>query len=289
MTPLEQLIKVLHLDQKDETTFEGCPIDLGFPRLFGGHVLGQSLNAASRTVKDRRVHSLHAYFLRPGDTAAPLSYEVDPIRDGKSFSMRRVLAYQKGKTIFSMSASFQKREKGLEHQISMPYVPPPEGIESDLERTREYAHEIPETIREKITSDRAIEMRTIDLVHPYEPRIRQPEKNAWIKASGQVPKDPLMHDCLLAYASDFGLLGTSMRPHGISVTQPHIQAASLDHAMWFHRDINMDDWILYTMESPSTSGARGFNRGHFFSKSGVLLASVTQEGLIRSHKLSDAD
>jgi acyl-CoA thioesterase-2 len=166
----------------------------------------------------------------------------------------------------------------------MPYVPPPEGIESDLERTREYAHLIPENIREKITSDQAIEMRTIDLLQPFEPPIRQPEKCAWVKPSGTIPDDPLIHECLLAYSSDFGLLGTSMRPHGASVTQKHMQVASLDHAMWFHRDIRMDDWILYSMESPSASSSRGFNRGHFFSRDGVLLASVTQEGLIRSHK-----
>lgn len=283
MSPLEKLIAVLQLDPVEKNTFIGRPFDLGFPRLFGGHVLAQSLYAAAQTVTGRRIHSLHAYFLRPGNVKDPLTYEVDPIRDGKSFATRRVLARQQGKVIFSMSSSFQIQESGFNHQIAMPYVPPADGIESDLERTREYAHQIPETIREKITSDQAIEMRTIDYVHPFNPRITQPESSAWIRAHGPVPKDPLIHECLLAYSSDFGLLGTSLRPHGASVTQRHMQVASLDHAMWFHRPVQMDDWILYTMDSPSASGARGFNRGNFFSKSGVLVASVTQEGLIRSH------
>ena len=281
MSPLEKLISVLHLKKKGPFIYEGEPIDLGFPRLFGGHVLAQALYASAQELPDRRVHSLHAYFIRPGNIKDPLTYEVEPIRDGKSFTTRRVKVSQSGKVIFSMSSSFQVEESGFEHQISMPYVPPPEGVDSDLDHTREFAHLIPKMIREKVTSDQAIEMRTIDLIHPFEPKVRQPEKNAWVRANGKVPNDPLIHECLLAYASDFSLLGTSIRPHGVSIIQKHMQVASLDHAMWFHRKISIDDWTLYTMDSPSASGARGFNRGNFFSKDGVLMASVTQEGLIR--------
>lgn len=281
MSPLDKLISVLQLKQQSTCVFEGQPIDLGFPQLFGGHVLAQSLYAAAKTVENRRVHSLHAYFLRPGSNEATLRYEVDPIRDGKSFTTRRVVAKQKDKAIFTLAASFQIEEEGFNHQISKPYVPSPDEIESDLERTREYAHLIPEMIREKMTSDRAIEMRTIDPVDSFKPRVSQPRKSAWLRANGPVPDDPLIHECLLAYASDFGLLGTSLKPHGASVIQKHMQVASLDHAMWFHRRVHMDDWLLYTMDSPSASGARGFNRGSFFCKNGTLMASVTQEGLIR--------
>ena len=276
---LKELIRQLNLQQEDEYKFLGEPSDLGFMRLFGGHVLAQSLSAAGCTVEGRQIHSLHAYFLRPGDCQETITYEVDPIRDGRTFSTRRVVAFQKGKAIFNMSSSFQIPEYGLEHQISKPYAPAPDGVKPDIEITRGDAHLIPETVRAKITKDRAIEIRTVDYNHPLKPRVSQPVSHTWLRANGEVVEDDLLHCCLLAYASDFGLLRTATRPHGVSIRD--LQIASLDHAMWFHRPVNMNNWLLHAMDSPSASRGRGFNRGNFFDEQGNLVASVTQEGLMR--------
>ncbi len=282
MTPLEELLSALSLKQVKDFHFEGKPIDLGFGRLYGGHVLAQSLAAATQTVSaDRLVHSLHGYFLRIGSDKDPITYEVDPIRDGRSFSTRRVVAIQNGKAIFNMSCSFQIQEEGFDHQISMPYAPAPEDIKSDLEVSRDYVDKIPLALRDKFTCDRAIEMKSIGRINPFHPIKQQPEQFAWFKASGPVPDNQALHRCLLAYTSDFTLMGTGMRPHGVSFAQKNMQTASLDHAMWFHRDIDMNLFSLYAMDAPNACGARGFNRGSIFLRNGKLAASVTQEGLMR--------
>lgn len=256
--------------------------DLGFRNLFGGQVLGQALIAAGRTVQsDRLPHSLHGYFIRPGNCADPLYYEIDLIRSGRSFSTRRVVAKQNGLAIFSMSASFQSAEAGLEHQARMPLVPGPEGLPSEEDRAREVKDKIPERSREAFTRTRPIEYREINPMNPFKPVPAPATKQIWIKTAGSLPDDPLLHRALLAYTSDFGLAGTSLLPHGLSLMQGGIQMASLDHAMWFHRDFRFDNWLLYTTESSVSHGARGFNQGKMFTREGVLVVSVAQEGLMR--------
>jgi len=278
-----ELLELLELEKIEENIFRGRSQDLGFPAVFGGQVLGQALSAASRTVPDdRSAHSLHAYFLRPGDATHPIVYTVDPIRDGGTFTTRRVVAVQHGKAIFSMSASFQAPEEGVEHQASMPPdVPGPEGLVSDLDLARAVAERIPEPLRTKFVCDKPIEIRQVDPVNPFKPKPREPRKYQWLRAAGSLPDDPAVHKYLLAYASDFGFVGTSMLPHGLSFWDPYMQIASIDHAMWFHRDFRMDQWLLHVMDSPSATHARGLNRGSVYTEDGVLVASVAQEGLIR--------
>jgi len=279
---LGELLALLELETIEENIFRGQSQDLGFGNVFGGQVLGQALSAAHQTVPDdRNCHSLHAYFLRRGDPTRPIVYQVDPIRDGGSFTTRRVVAIQKGRAIFSLSASFQLREDGYEHQAEMPTVRPPDGLLSDLDLARRVADRIPEPIRTKMICDKPIELRPIDPVNPFDPEAREPEQYAWLRAAGELPDDPAVHQYLLAYASDFRLVATAMHPHATTYWDPHMQVASLDHAMWFHRDFRMDDWLLHAMESPAASHARGINRGLIYSKDGTLVASVAQEGLIR--------
>ncbi len=280
---LEDLLVQLDLEQLEENLFRGDSRDIGGRSVFGGQVLGQALVAAGRTVEERRCHSLHAYFLRPGDMEAPIVYEVDRIRDGRSFTTRRVVAIQHGRAIFNLSASFQKREDGVEHQAQGPDVPGPEGLKSETELRREVAARVPEKVRDVFLRERAIEIRPVESLELFEPGQHPPYKHCWIRARGKLPDHPDLHQCMLAYASDFTLLSTAARPHGLSLMQRHVQAASLDHAMWFHRDFRMDDWLLYAMDSPSASNARGFNRGSLFTRDGRLIASVAQEGLIRIH------
>jgi len=277
-----ELLSLLNLEKIEENIFRGRSQDMGFGNIFGGQVLGQALSAASRTVDSKRpVHSLHGYFLRPGDPALPIVYNVDPIRDGRSFTTRRVVAIQKGRAIFSMSASFQIIEEGFEHQAEMPSVPGPEGLVSELDRARKIKDKIPLHIRKKLLCDRPIEIRAIDPVDPFEPEKKDPVRFVWFKSLNKLPDDPVIHKYLLAYASDFGLVGTSLYPHGKTYWNPTMQVASLDHSMWFHHDLRMDDWLLYAMHSPSANGARGLNFGRIYSRDGKLLASTVQEGLIR--------
>ncbi|NRA46649.1 MAG: acyl-CoA thioesterase II [Oligoflexales bacterium] len=283
---LEQLLRILDLEQTDADHFKGDSQDLGYRRLFGGQVLAQALVAGYRTVKDRFAHSLHAYFLRPGDPEETLTYEVDRIRDGRSFTTRRVVAKQKDKPIFNMSISFQIKEEGVEHQSPMPTVPGPDGLISELERARKVADKIPEKMRYKATCERPIEIRVVNPINYFSPKKREPTNYHWMKTIAKLPDDPIMHQCLLAYSSDFGLMGTSLNPHGISFLQKELQAASLDHTMWFHRDFKMDEWLLYAVESPNANGARGLNFGKFFNRDGKLVASTAQEGLIRMHASS---
>ena len=276
------LMKTLDLERIEQNLYRGQSPDVGWQRVFGGQVVGQALVAAQRTVdKERHVHSLHGYFMRPGDPTVPIIYNVERIRDGGSFTTRRVVAIQHGKAIFSMSASFQAMEPGLDHQIEMPDVPKPEELASEKELAKQFIEFAPEPVRKYWERDRPIELRPISLEHYISKKKLEPVQNIWIRATGKIPDDPALHQAVLAYASDMTLLDTSLFAHGRAVFDPKLQVASLDHAIWFHRPINMEEWYLYSQDSPNSSGARGFTRGSIFSSDGVLVASVTQEGLIR--------
>jgi acyl-CoA thioesterase-2 len=282
---LDQLVALLNMEAIEEDLFRGSSQDLGYRQLFGGQVLGQSLSAASQTVGGGRlVHSLHGYFLRPGDAGLPIVYQVERVRDGGSFSTRRVTAIQKGKTIFTCAASFQGIEEGLEHQAQMPDVPGPDNLRSETELARMVADQLPERMRERAVSDKPIEIRPVSLNNPFAPQAADPVKHVWFRADGSLPDNPALHLYLLAYASDFGLLVTSMLPHGVSVWQKFMQVASLDHSIWFHRPIRADEWLLYSMDSPWAGNARGFSRASIFNQAGELVASVAQEGLIRQRE-----
>ena len=282
---LDDLVALLSLETIEENLFRGVSQDLGFRQLFGGQVLGQSLSAASQTVDpERPVHSLHGYFLRPGDASLPVVYSVDRVRDGGSFTTRRVTAVQKGQTIFTCSASFQVREAGFEHQSQMPDVPGPEGLKSESELAQEIADQLPPRMREKAVSRKPVEIRPVHVGNPFLPVASEPVKHVWFRADGALPDIPAIHKYILAYAADFGLLTTSLRPHEVSVWQKFMQVASLDHALWFHDDLRADEWLLYVMDSPWAGGGRGFNRGSVYNQQGKLVASVAQEGLIRQRE-----
>jgi acyl-CoA thioesterase-2 len=287
---LEELLKLLKLEKIERNIFRGPSQDLGFGNVFGGQVLGQALSAACQTVTaERRAHSLHAYFMRPGVATKPIVYTVDCIRDGKSFTTRRVVAVQNGRAIFFMSASFQIDEPGFDHQDEAPRVSGPEGLEPDIEIARRLADKIPSGIREKILCAKPIEIRQANPVDPFAPRKMAPKKYVWFKAIDRMPDDFAAHQYMLAYASDFNLVATSLYPHGHTFWEPDIQAASLDHAMWFHRDFRMDDWLLYVMDSPNACKARGLSLGKIYTRDGRLVATVAQEGLIRYHALTRSD
>ncbi|WP_417664658.1 acyl-CoA thioesterase II [Pseudidiomarina donghaiensis] len=279
---LHDLLDLLKLETIEQGIYRGQSQDLGFGAVFGGQVIGQALSAAKETLpEDRKVHSLHTYFLRPGDAHKPIVYDVENIRDGKSFSTRRVQAIQHGKPIFYMTASFQIDEPGFEHQDTMPEVPGPEGLVSDIDIYREHAELIPEAIRNKFICEKPIEMRFVTANNPFKPVVDEPRRYVWIRANGEMPDDPRVHKYLLAYASDFNFLPTALQPHGHSFAQPNIQMATIDHSMWFHKDFRMDDWLLYAIDSPVATGARGLVRGQIFSRDGTLVASTMQEGVMR--------
>ncbi len=280
-TAIGTLLSILDLEKLEENLFRGLSPQVGWQRVFGGQVIGQALVAAARTVEGRGAHSLHAYFMREGDPAVPIIYQVDRIRDGKSFATRRVVAIQHGAAIFSMSVSFQVDEKGLDHQIKMPDVPPPEDLPSEEELKAAYLHNAPEGVRRYWERPRPIELRPVDLRHFFSREKLEPLQYVWVRATGTLPDDPDIHRCVLAYASDMTLLDTALFAHGRMIFDPNLQAASLDHALWFHRPFRADEWLLYAEDSPSASGARGFTRGSLFSRDGRLVASVAQEGLIR--------
>lgn len=281
---LQELLTLLQLERIEKNLFRGQSQDLGWGQVFGGQVLGQALSAAEQTVPEgRHVHSFHGYFLRTGDAQTPIVYDVDRIRDGKSFTTRRVVAIQHGAAIFSMSASFQTPEPGFDHQDPMPEAHGPEGLLSELDLAQQVAHLIPAPFLEMATAARPIEIRPIERINPFKPRPAPPRRLLWYRATGPLPDRPSLHAWLLAYASDFNFLVTAMQPHGKSWLTPGMQVASLDHAMWFHRPFRMDDWLLYEVDSPSASGARGLVRGRFYTRDGQLVASVAQEGLIRDH------
>lgn len=279
---IETLLSILDLEQLEHNLYRGRSPQVGWQRVFGGQVIGQALVAAGRTVEGRGVHSLHAYFMRPGDPAVPIIYEVDRLRDGGSFTTRRVTAIQHGQPIFAMSCSFQVLEDGLVHQhIDMPAVPPPEDLPGEEEIARDYIARAPEGVRKYWSRPRPLEIRPVDIgLYLRRDRI-EPAQYIWVRAVEKLPDDPAIHSCVLAYASDLTLLDSSLVAHGRSVFDRDMQAASLDHAMWFHRPFRADEWLLYAEDSPSASGARGFTRGSLFSRDGRLVASVAQEGLIR--------
>ncbi|GGU58383.1 acyl-CoA thioesterase II [Pseudomonas laurentiana] len=282
---LDDLVDLLSLEAIEENLFRGRSQDLGFRQLYGGQVLGQSLSAATQTVEEaRHVHSLHGYFLRPGDASMPVVYSVDRVRDGGSFSTRRVTAIQKGQPIFTCSASFQYDEEGFEHQAQMPDVVGPENLPSEVEIAESMAEHIPEQLREKLLCAKPIEVRPVTEKDPFNPQPGDPIKYAWFRADGNLADSPALHKYILAYASDFGLLTTSLMPHGKSVWHKDMQLASLDHALWFHGNLRADDWLLYAMDSPWAGNARGFSRGNIFNRAGQLVASSCQEGLIRHRK-----
>jgi len=278
---LSDLIELLQLERIEDNIFRGQSHDIGSAQVFGGQVLGQALSAAHHTVADRRAHSLHAYFLRRGDMHAPIIYEVDRSRDGGSFSVRRVVAIQHGRPIFNLAASFQKPEDGLEHQAEMPEVPGPDGLQDLTEVSSEILENIPEKMRRYLTDKRPFEFRPVRPMNFLQPEKLPPVKHVWIKAVDRLPDELSLHQTLLAYVSDYELLGTSTLPHGLPFGQGRVQMASLDHALWFHRDVRVDEWLLYSLDSPSASSARGFARGQFFTEDGRLVASTAQEGLVR--------
>ena len=281
-TPVSELIELLSLERLEDNLFRGQSRDIGTKYVFGGQVVGQALSAAQATLKEARTaHSLHAYFLKAGDIAAPIVYQVDRTRDGGSFSVRRVTAIQHGQPIFFLAASFQRDEDGAEHQLSMPEVPQPEDIEPGHAVPDKVMAELPEKIQRWLSKEGPFEFRHVYPRDELKPPKRPPFQQVWFRLAERVGDAPELHRALLAYASDFHLLGTATFPHGISYYQPNVQMASLDHALWFHRPFRADDWLLYSIDSPSAQGSRGLARGMVYDRHGKLVASTAQEGLIR--------
>jgi acyl-CoA thioesterase II len=278
---LADLLHLLKLERVEDRIYRGESRDLGGARVFGGQVLGQALTAASYTVEGREVHSLHAYFLVAGDVNAPIIYEVDVARDGKSFSNRRVVAIQHGQPIFNMTVSFQVPETGLEHFVPMPQVPGPEGLPDARELPEEMILKVPEKMRRFLTHERPFHVRPVEPIQIIAPPPAPALRHIWIKTIDALPDDPDLHRNVLAYVSDYQLVATATMPHGIHFAEGNVQMASLDHAMWFHRPFRVDDWLLYVMESPNASGGRGLALGRFFTRDGRLVASTAQEGVIR--------
>jgi acyl-CoA thioesterase-2 len=279
---LPELLRQFELERLEVNLFRGASRDIGSPQVFGGQVLGQALTAAYATVPEgREVHSLHAYFLRRGDFNRPIVYQVDRSRDGHSFSSRRVIAIQNGEPIFTFSSSFHAAEPGLDHQSAMPEVPAPEALPDWSRPSPEVAERLPEKMRRFLVRERPFELRPVEPTDYLAPKPAPPSQHIWLRTTGKLPDDPHLHRCLLAYISDFNLLSTSTRPHATDFSSEDLVMASIDHAMWFHRDFRIDDWLLYSMDSPSASGARGFSRGSIYDRSGRLVASTAQEGLVR--------
>ena len=282
MSAVDDLLAILDLEPLEVNLFRGRSPQSRWQRVFGGQVIGQALVAASRTVESaRRPHSLHAYFLLGGDPKVPIIYEVDRIRDGKSFTTRRVVAIQHGQAIFSMSASFHVQETGFEHQAKMPDVPAPEQLPSGPQLPASTLATMPEAIRRFFEQERPVELRAVEFERYLGKRSEYGRFQVWIRTTGPLPDDQAIHQCVLAYASDMMLLDASLVPHGRTVFDKRIMGASLDHALWFHRPFRADEWLLYAQDSPSASGALGFSRGFIFKRDGTLIASVAQEGLIR--------
>ena len=277
-----ELIDLLSLERIEENLFRGQSRDIGTRFVFGGQVLGQALSAAQRTVEaERSVHSLHAYFLRAGDVEAPIVYDVDRARDGKSFSVRRVVAIQHGQPIFNFATSFQVHEEGVEHQMHMPDVPKPEDLQPQAPIAPEELSKLPVKLQRWLARRGAFEFRYVHPRNELHPEKRPPYQQIWFKLIDKAPDDANMHRAMLAYASDFHLIGTATLPHGISYLQHNVQMASLDHALWFHRPFRVDDWLLYSCDSPTAQGSRGLTRGMIYSRDGRLVASTAQEGMIR--------
>jgi acyl-CoA thioesterase-2 len=281
---LDHLLAILDIETLEENLFRGVSPQAGWQRVFGGQVIGQALVAAYRTVNGRAAHSLHGYFLRAGDPAVPIIYNVDRIRDGGSFSTRRVVAVQHGQAIFSMAASFHKPEPGLTHQIKMPNVPPPDTLPSEAELKKRLIDRLPPQVRTYWERERPIELRPVDITRYLSQEKRAATQQVWIRANGTLGDDLALNQCVLAYASDFTLLDTALIAHGRFIFDPSLMLASLDHAVWFHRHFRADEWLLYAQDSPSSGGGRAFCRGSLFTLSGELVASTAQEGLVRERR-----
>jgi acyl-CoA thioesterase-2 len=283
---IENLLAVLDLEPIEVNLFRGRSPQVTWQRVFGGQVVGQALVAACRTVDvaERPPHSLHAYFLLPGDPKVPIIYEVDRIRDGKSFTTRRVIAIQHGQAIFSMAVSFHRDEPGMTHQAKMPDVPKPEDLPSETEIKERVLPMMPDPVRCYYERERPIELRPVEYARYLGKPIADGRFNIWIRATGTLPDEPAIHQCVLAYASDMTLLDSALIPHGRSVFDKNIMGASLDHALWLHRPFRADEWLLYAQDSPNLHGARGFSRGLIFTQDGTLVASVAQEGLLRERR-----
>ncbi len=280
-TALQSLLSLLDLEDLEVNLFRGRSPEAGSQRVFGGQVLGQALVAAGRTVTDGVAHSFHSYFLRPGDPTTPILYQVDRTRDGRTFTTRRVTAIQHGRAIFHLEASFQKPEHGREHQDEMPDAPDPESLPTWSERIERQVHRVPEEMQQWLRRERPIDIRYVTEFDPISPEKLPPRLLVWVRTNSAIPDDLLLHQCVIAYASDMTLLDTATLPHAISWTDQKYQIASLDHAMWFHRSFRADEWLLYSQESTVAAGARGFTTGRLFTRAGQLVVSVAQEELIR--------
>jgi acyl-CoA thioesterase-2 len=282
MSDAENLIETLALEPIEVNLFRGISPNEGFPRIFGGLVIAQALLAAYETVEDRICHSLHAYFIRPGDVTIPVLYEVDRSRDGGTFTTRRVTAIQNGKQIFNLAASFQVAEEGLEHQSPMPEHPDPEAVKSEMEQMlAKYGERLPDRMREQMNRPRPIDLRWPDPQDLFKPAPKAPRKQVWMRAKAPIGEQVKLQQACLAYASDMAFMETALRVHGLTWQTPGLQSASLDHAMWFHRPVNFNDWLLFDQDCPSTSQGRGFIRGEMYTQDGRLAASVAQECLMR--------
>ncbi|PWI34243.1 acyl-CoA thioesterase II [Vibrio albus] len=280
--PLESLLSLLQLEQLEQGLFRGQSEHLGLPQVYGGQVVGQALSAARYTVNnDRMVHSFHSYFLYPGDPQKPIVYDVENLRDGRSLSTRRVKAIQNGRPIFFLTASYHGEEQGFEHQNTMPDIPGPENFVSESNLAKMVADHLPDNIKQMLLGEKPIEVRPVKVVNPLKPTKEEPKQYLWIKTNGEMPNDQLIHQYLLAYASDWGFLPTALHPHGVTLMTPKLQVATIDHSMWFHRPFKMDDWLLYVIESPTASNTRGLVRGEIFDRQGNLVASAVQEGVMR--------
>ena len=279
---VNEMLEILDLEPLDVNLFRGRSPQVGWQRVYGGQVIGQALVAAVRTVDaSRPPHSMHAYFLLPGDPKVPIIYDVDRIRDGKSFTTRRVTARQHGHPIFSMLVSFHTDEPGLDHQAAMPKVPPPEDLPNESEMRKNMLPPMPDPVRRYYERERPIELRPVEFDRYRGKKYPDGRFHVWIRATGRLPDDLAIHQCVLAYASDMTLLDAALAPHGRSLFEQKFMAASLDHALWLHRPFRADDWLLYAQESPNMHGSRGFTRGLIFTREGTLVASVAQEGLVR--------
>ncbi|MGC9424066.1 MULTISPECIES: acyl-CoA thioesterase II [Vibrio] len=280
--PLSELLRLLQLEKLEEGLYRGESENLGLPQVYGGQVIGQALSAARYTVdSDRTVHSFHSYFLYPGDPEKPIIYDVENLRDGRSFSTRRVKAIQNGRPIFYLTASYHINATGFEHQKIMPDVPGPENFASESELAAQIAHQLPESVRNIFCGEKPIEMRPVTVINPLKPHKAEPKQYLWIRANGEVPNEPLIHQYLLGYASDWGFLVTALHPHEVSLMTPKFQVATIDHSIWFHRPFKMDEWLLYAIESPTASGTRGLVRGEIYNQKGDLVATAIQEGVMR--------
>jgi acyl-CoA thioesterase-2 len=279
---VEDLLAILDLETIEVNLFRGRSPQVGWQRVFGGQVVGQALVAACRTVQGRQPHSMHAYFLLAGDPKVPIVYDVDRIRDGGSFTTRRVVAIQGGQAIFNLATSFQKPESGLEHQDPMPAAPSPDSLPSLQERYAAYTEKRGPSRSGRAFTESPFDVRTTDPIEdPFNPSVRPAERLVWLRTVGRLPDDPALHHYLLAYASDYAFITTALLPHGVSVFSREMQVASLDHVMWFHQPCRVDEWLLYAIDSPAAHGARGLVRGRVFTHDGRLVASTAQEGLMR--------